>query len=54
MNMRKFKRRLNRIIHGGRQMVIGVRFIWVFLFFLLRVFCVGSLGFAEAVVASAR
>ncbi|MBV4548739.1 putrescine ABC transporter permease PotH, partial [Pseudomonas sp. SWRI88] len=35
MNMRKFKRRINRIIPNGRQMVIGVPFIWLFLFFML-------------------
>ena len=40
MNMRKFKRRLNRIIPGGRQLVIGVPFIWLFLFFMLPFFIV--------------
>ncbi len=51
MNMRKFKRRLNRIIPGGRQMVIGVPFIWLFLFFMLPFFIVLKISFAEADVA---
>ena len=51
MNMRKFKRRLNRIIPGGRQLVIGVPFIWLFLFFMLPFFIVLKISFAEADVA---
>ncbi len=51
MNMRKFKRRLSRIIPGGRQMVIGVPFIWLFLFFMLPFFIVLKISFAEADVA---
>ncbi|MHC8299768.1 ABC transporter permease subunit [Pseudomonas sp. ZS1P83] len=51
MNLRKFKRRLNRIIPGGRQMVIGVPFIWLFLFFMLPFFIVLKISFAEADVA---
>ncbi len=51
MNMRKFKRRLNRIIPGGRQMVIGVPFIWLFMFFMLPFFIVLKISFAEADVA---
>jgi putrescine transport system permease protein len=49
--MRKFKRRLNRIIPGGRQLVIGVPFIWLFLFFMLPFFIVLKISFAEADVA---
>jgi putrescine transport system permease protein len=49
--MRKFKRRLNRIIPGGRQMVIGVPFIWLFMFFMLPFFIVLKISFAEADVA---
>ena len=37
MNMRKFKRRLNRIIPGGRQLVIGVPFIFKYVTGRLRV-----------------
>ncbi|VVO05345.1 Putrescine transport system permease protein PotH [Pseudomonas fluorescens] len=51
MNLRKFKRRLNRIIPGGRQLVIGVPFIWLFLFFMLPFFIVLKISFAEADVA---
>ncbi len=51
MNMRKFKRRLNRIIPGGRQMVIGIPFIWLFMFFMLPFFIVLKISFAEADVA---
>ncbi|MDQ0123952.1 putrescine transport system permease protein [Pseudomonas lini] len=51
MNMRKFKSRLNRIIPGGRQLVIGVPFIWLFLFFMLPFFIVLKISFAEADVA---
>ncbi|MFL6610238.1 MAG: ABC transporter permease subunit [Pseudomonas sp.] len=51
MNMRKFKRRLARITPGGRQMVIGVPFIWLFLFFMLPFFIVLKISFAEADVA---
>ncbi|MEO4012674.1 ABC transporter permease subunit [Pseudomonas rossensis] len=51
MNMRKFKRRLNRIIPGGRQLVIGVPFIWLFMFFMLPFFIVLKISFAEADVA---
>jgi putrescine transport system permease protein len=51
MNMRKFKRRLSRIIPGGRQLVIGVPFIWLFLFFMLPFFIVLKISFAEADVA---
>ncbi|MHC8384834.1 ABC transporter permease subunit [Pseudomonas sp. LB3P14] len=36
---------------GGRQMVIGVPFIWLFLFFMLPFFIVLKISFAEADVA---
>ncbi|WP_339479466.1 MULTISPECIES: ABC transporter permease subunit [unclassified Pseudomonas] len=51
MNLRKFKRRLDRITPGGRQLVIGVPFIWLFLFFMLPFFIVLKISFAEADVA---
>src|SRR5471030_259609 len=51
MNLRKFKRRLNRIIPGGRQLVIGVPFLWLFMFFMLPFFIVLKISFAEADVA---
>jgi putrescine transport system permease protein len=49
--MRKFKRRLDRITPGGRQLVIGVPFLWLFLFFMLPFFIVLKISFAEADVA---
>nr|WP_237140750.1 ABC transporter permease subunit [Pseudomonas silesiensis] len=36
---------------GGRQLVIGVPFIWLFLFFMLPFFIVLKISFAEADVA---
>lgn len=51
MNMRKLKRRLDRITPGGRQLVIGVPFVWLFLFFMLPFFIVLKISFAEADVA---
>ena len=51
MNLRKLKRRLQRITPGGRQMVIGIPFLWLFLFFLLPFFIVLKISFAEADVA---
>ncbi|WP_256596767.1 MULTISPECIES: ABC transporter permease subunit [unclassified Pseudomonas] len=36
---------------GGRQMVIGVPFIWLFMFFMLPFFIVLKISFAEADVA---
>ncbi|WP_260957365.1 ABC transporter permease subunit [Pseudomonas citri] len=51
MNLRKLKRRLARITPGGRQLVIGVPFIWLFLFFMLPFFIVLKISFAEADVA---
>ncbi len=51
MNTRKLKRRLSRIIPGGRQLVIGVPFLWLFLFFMLPFFIVLKISFAEADVA---
>ncbi|RUT42553.1 putrescine ABC transporter permease PotH, partial [Pseudomonas sp. PAMC 29040] len=51
MNLRKFKRRLQRITPGGRQMVIGIPFLWLFLFFMLPFFIVLKISFAEADVA---
>ena len=47
----KFKRRLARLLPNGRQAVIGVPFIWLFLFFMLPFFIVLKISFAEADVA---
>ena len=51
MNMKKFKRRLDRIIPNGKQVVIGIPFLWLFLFFALPFFIVLKNSFAEADVA---
>ncbi|KTC36812.1 spermidine/putrescine ABC transporter permease, partial [Pseudomonas putida] len=51
MKLRKIKRKLKRIIPDGRQMVIGVPFLWLFLFFMLPFFIVLKISFAEADVA---
>lgn len=51
MNTKKLKRALQRITPGGRQFVIGVPFLWLFLFFMLPFFIVLKISFAEADVA---
>ncbi|MDD1012419.1 MULTISPECIES: ABC transporter permease subunit [Pseudomonas] len=51
MNARKLKRAFNRIKPEGRHLVIGVPFIWLFLFFMLPFFIVLKISFAEADVA---
>jgi putrescine transport system permease protein len=51
MKIRKVKRALNRIIPGGRQLVIGAPFLWLFLFFALPFLIVIKISFAEADVA---
>ncbi len=51
MNTKKLKRALHRITPGGRQFVIGVPFLWLFLFFMLPFFIVLKISFAEADVA---
>ena len=51
MNMKKLKRRLDRIVPNGKQVVIGIPFLWLFLFFALPFFIVLKISFAEADVA---
>jgi len=51
MKIRKIKRALNRITPNGRQAVIGVPFLWLFLFFALPFLIVIKISFAEADVA---
>ncbi|VVM54377.1 Putrescine transport system permease protein PotH [Pseudomonas fluorescens] len=51
MKIRKIKRALERIMPNGRQMVIGVPFLWLFLFFALPFLIVIKISFAEADVA---
>lgn len=51
MKPRKLKRAFQRLIPEGRHLVIGVPFIWLFLFFMLPFFIVLKISFAEADVA---
>ncbi|WP_226489123.1 ABC transporter permease subunit [Pseudomonas sp. B20] len=51
MKMRKIKRTFERIKPNGQQMVIGVPFLWLFLFFALPFLIVLKISFAEADVA---
>jgi putrescine transport system permease protein len=51
MKIRKIKRAFNRIKPTGRQAVIGVPFLWLFLFFALPFLIVIKISFAEADVA---
>ncbi len=44
-------RRLKRLMPTGRHAVIGVPFLWLFLFFMLPFFIVLKISFAEADVA---
>ena len=51
MNMKKLKRRLHRIVPSGKQVVIGIPFLWLFLFFMLPFFLVMKISFSEAALA---
>ncbi|MCU1739549.1 putrescine ABC transporter permease PotH, partial [Pseudomonas sp. 20S_6.2_Bac1] len=42
---------VQRITPSGRQAVIGIPFLWLFLFFMLPFFIVLKISFAEADVA---
>ncbi|WP_409310678.1 ABC transporter permease subunit [Pseudomonas putida] len=48
MKLRKLKRAFQRLVPEGRHLVIGVPFIWLFLFFMLPFFIVLKISFAEA------
>jgi len=54
MKLRKLKRAFQRLTPRGRHVVIGVPFIWLFLFFMLPFFIVLKISFAEADVRSRR
>ena len=49
--MKKLNRQLQRLIPSGRQVVIGVPFLWLCLFFLLPFFIVTKISFTEAALA---
>lgn len=53
MKIRKIKRAFERIKPNGRQMVIGVPFLWLFLFFALPFLIVLKISFAEPTSRSA-
>ncbi|WP_338483659.1 ABC transporter permease subunit [Pseudomonas trivialis] len=42
---------MNRLVPSGKQVVIGIPFLWLFLFFALPFFIVLKISFAEADVA---
>ncbi|WP_338502265.1 ABC transporter permease subunit [Pseudomonas poae] len=42
---------MNRLVPNGKQVVIGIPFLWLFLFFALPFFIVLKISFAEADVA---
>ncbi len=49
--MKKLNRQLKRLVPSGRQLVIGVPFLWLCLFFLLPFFIVMKISFTEAALA---
>lgn len=49
--MSTINQRIQRLIPSGRQMVIGVPFIWLCLFFALPFFIVMKISFSEAALA---
>jgi len=49
--MKKLNRKLKRLVPSGRQLVIGVPFLWLCLFFLLPFFIVMKISFTEAALA---
>jgi putrescine transport system permease protein len=49
--MSTINKRIQRLIPSGRQMVIGVPFIWLCLFFALPFFIVMKISFSEAALA---
>jgi len=49
--MNTITKRIQRLIPTGRQMVIGVPFIWLCLFFMLPFFIVMKISFSEAALA---
>ena len=49
--MRTFNQQFLRLVPSGRKLVIGIPFIWLFLFFMLPFFIVLKISFAEADVA---
>jgi hypothetical protein len=46
--MRTFNQQFLRLVPSGRKLVIGIPFIWLFLFFMLPFFLVMKISFSEA------
>ena len=49
--MSTFNQALIRVLPSGRKLVIGIPFLWLFLFFMLPFFLVMKISFSEAAVA---
>jgi len=49
--MRTFNQQCLRLVPSGRKFVIGIPFIWLFLFFMLPFFLVMKISFSEAALS---
>ena len=49
--MSTFNQALIRVLPSGRKLVIGIPFLWLFLFFMLPFFLVMKISFSEAALA---
>ena len=49
--MRTFNQQFLRLVPSGRKLVIGIPFIWLFLFFMLPFFLVMKISFSEAALS---
>ncbi len=49
--MRTFNQQFLRLVPSGRKFVIGIPFIWLFLFFMLPFFLVMKISFSEAALS---
>ena len=49
--MRTFNQQFLRLVPSGRKLVIGIPFIWLFLFFMLPFFLVMKVSFSEAALS---
>jgi putrescine transport system permease protein len=49
--MSTFNQALIRVLPSGRKLVIGIPFLWLFLFFMLPFFLVMKISFSEAAVS---
>ncbi|MGE8353766.1 MAG: putrescine ABC transporter permease PotH, partial [Pseudomonas protegens] len=49
--MSTFNQKLFRMLPSGRKLVIGIPFLWLFLFFMLPFFLVMKISFSEAALA---